>query len=367
MKKTVLFSGYYGFDNSGDDAILEAICTEIKNTRPQLNIDVLSYRPEKTKKVYGVEARHRFKLKEVVKGMKNTDLFISGGGSLLQDITSSRSLWYYLGLMILAKLMGKKVYVYANGIGPIEGNFNRLLTKYVLNHVDYITLRDGNSLDFIRSLGVHHQRVKVTADPVYTLEPSTPRRVHEIMEEEGKSYKKYIGFAIRSWKETPDLAKKIGETIELLLQEVEEDILMIPLHFPYDVHFAQEVTSYITEKERVSIIENNYSVKDLMACFSMLDVVVAMRLHALIYAVVTETPIIGLSYDPKVDGIIKELDLYPGEDVRYFQPEDLVKKIRHTLDHKTAMKKHLADEKERLKALSLENIKIIDRLLEEKP
>ncbi|MDO5713762.1 MAG: polysaccharide pyruvyl transferase CsaB [Tissierellia bacterium] len=366
MKKSILFSGYYGFDNSGDDAILEAISTEIKKTRPQLNIHVLSYLPEKTKEVYGVEALHRFHFKEVFKGLKETDLFISGGGSLLQDITSSRSLWYYLGLMILAKLLRKKVYVYANGIGPIDGKFNRFLTKTVLNHVDFITLRDSNSKDFIRSLGVKHNRVKVTADPVYTLEPSSEERILDIFKNEKIPDKMYIGFALREWMESPDLKDKIVEGINLLLEQRKEDILMLPLHYPKDLHFAESIREEVKEKNRIYILKNNYTVKDLMACFSKLEVVVAMRLHALIYAVVEEVPIVGLSYDPKVQGIIEELHLYPGEDVRNFEPKNLVEKILYTLDRKTSCKAHLKYEKKALKEAALENIKIIDTLLEEK-
>ena len=108
MKK-VLLSGYYGFDNSGDDAILKAIIKDLKENESSIDIVVLSKNPEKTREVYKVKAVDRFNLLEVYRAMKATDLFISGGGSLLQDVTSSRSLWYYLMTMeiILLQLIYK--------------------------------------------------------------------------------------------------------------------------------------------------------------------------------------------------------------------------------------------------------------------
>lgn len=365
MNKSILFSGYYGFDNSGDDAILEAISTDLKKTRPQLNIKVLSYHPEKTKEMYQIEALYRFNLKEVLKGLKETDLFISGGGSLLQDITSSRSLWYYLGLMLLAKIFGKKVYVYANGVGPIDGRFNRFLTKHVLNMADYITLRDRMSLDFIRSIGVKHDRVKVTADPVYTLEPAGDERIKEILRQEGIPDKEYLGFAVRAWKEAPDLGQKLAFAMNGILKNSEEDILMLPLHYPEDVKFAEKVRNMVVEKERVYILKENYSVKELMGSFSRLNTVVAMRLHSLIYGVVEKVPIVGLSYDPKVEGLLKELDLPAGVDVNEFDPEELIEKIFESLENREERAAYLAGKREDLKQAALENIEVIDVLLED--
>ena len=109
MAKKVLFSGYYGFDNSGDDAILHAIVNDIRAIDPTIQLNVLSYDPARTRRLYNVNATQRFHYGSVKKALKSADLLISGGGSLLQDETSSRSLYYYLGVMALAKRMKKKI------------------------------------------------------------------------------------------------------------------------------------------------------------------------------------------------------------------------------------------------------------------
>lgn len=364
MKKSLLFSGYYGFDNSGDDAILEAISSRIRKTRPQFHMEVLSFQPSKTEAMYGVKALHRFQLKEVLKGIRRADLFVSGGGSLLQDVTSSRSLWYYLGLMTLAKIMGKKVYVYANGIGPIDRGFNRFLTARVLNRADYITLRDRDSLEFIRSIGVSNEKVEVTADPVFTLLPSEGSRIQEIFLAEGIPDKTYVGMALREWKKTPELSEKIIQGVDSFLEKNAEELLMIPLHYPEDVSFAEKIKEGVKEPSRIHILRENYSVRDLMGCFSRLSGIVAMRLHALIYAVVGEVPILGLSYDPKVKALLSELPETEGLSVEDFSPEDLANHMANLIHPSEEKGWALAREKKRLVLGAERNLEVLDELLE---
>ena len=124
MSKKIVLSGYFGFDNLGDEAILYSIIQEVKKMQ-NTEITVLSANPEKTSQKFGVAAVDRMSPKEVIRAIKNCDMFISGGGSLLQDVTSNRSLLYYLALLRLAKLFGKKVMIYSQGIGPVNGAKNQ--------------------------------------------------------------------------------------------------------------------------------------------------------------------------------------------------------------------------------------------------
>ena len=87
----VMISGYYGFDNSGDDSILKAIVNNLKELKPDIKILALSNNPKQTKAVYGVDSIHRFNFPKIYLKLKNTSLLISGGGSLIQDITSDKS------------------------------------------------------------------------------------------------------------------------------------------------------------------------------------------------------------------------------------------------------------------------------------
>ena len=126
----VVMSGYYGFSNAGDDAILQSIHQSIQEASDEVEVTVLSNNPEETKRVYGLNAVPRFQIFSVIKALRRCDALLSGGGSLLQDRTSTRSLIYYLSIMRAAKLMGKPVMLYANGIGPVEKPENRRRKHY---------------------------------------------------------------------------------------------------------------------------------------------------------------------------------------------------------------------------------------------
>ena len=99
----VVISGYYGFDNSGDEAILMAMVKCFKKLMPEARLVVLSNNPVKTREMYGVKAVSRWQPLAILFELIGCDLFISGGGSLLQDVTSARSLRYYMTLMGIAR------------------------------------------------------------------------------------------------------------------------------------------------------------------------------------------------------------------------------------------------------------------------
>ncbi|MBR6916279.1 MAG: polysaccharide pyruvyl transferase family protein, partial [Clostridia bacterium] len=128
----ILISGYYGFSNIGDDAILRTVIEHTRATIPDSRITVLSNSPEETAEKYGVEAQPRMRFFRIIKAVRSSDIVISGGGSLLQDVTSRISILYYLFIIILAAIFKKRIFVYSQGIGPIRRRFNRKLTAFAL-------------------------------------------------------------------------------------------------------------------------------------------------------------------------------------------------------------------------------------------
>ena len=149
--KRILLSGYYGFGNTGDEAILASTVKALRKARPELELMVLSEHPEETGSTYGVRAFHRMNPAQVLKAVNLADLVVFGGGSLLQDLTSLRSLIYYLSIIRVSHLVGKPVVVYANGIGPISSKIGRVLTRHTLSRVKAITVRDVESKAELRN------------------------------------------------------------------------------------------------------------------------------------------------------------------------------------------------------------------------
>ncbi len=363
MIKRVVISGYYGFDNSGDDAILKAIIDDMQSMAKDIDIVVLSKDPEKTKKMYGVESINRFNFLKIAKTLKNSDLFISGGGSLLQDVTSSRSLWYYLATMKLASILNKPYMVYANGIGPIDGKLNRDLTRKVLNKAAYITLRDEESKKFVEDLGVKNKKLKVTADPVFTLKASSNSRVKEIFTKEDIPVNKnLIGISIREWKNNKNVIDVITQVIKYIKSEYDVDILLIPMHYPEDLYISEEIISKI-DGNYVHVLKSRYSVEEIMGVIEKLDIILAMRLHALIYAATQEVPIVGLIYDPKVLGLLKSLAIDEYIYIEDINFKDLKEKVDIVYKNREELSNKLKIQDEKLRSKALNNVEIALELL----
>lgn len=363
MKKIVI-SGYFGFDNSGDDAILKAMVADFKKINNDLSITALSNNPKKTKEVYGINAVNRFKVSEVWKALSECDIFLSGGGSLLQDFTSTRSIIYYLAVILMAKMRKKKVYVYANGIGPIDKGFSRFLTKFVLNRVDYITLRDSLSEEFVKNLGVKNKNIEVTADPVFSLESATDKRVKEILEIENiKLTDKTIGFCLRDYENSESLKIKFAEVVDMLIEDG-YDVLLVPFHMPRDNVYSKEIAKLSSYRDKVQVVENTYSAGELMGIFKHLKLLVAMRLHSVIYGANVNLPMVGVIYDPKVRAMVHELGIKESVDVKDFTSKELYEKINKTLLNLENRKKILEKNTETMRQKAHKNVEIAMDLLE---
>lgn len=355
--KRILMSGYYGFNNSGDDAILKSIVDGFRQVNTNIDISVLSNSPLSTESIYGVRSVDRLSLLKVIKEMKGSNILISGGGSLLQDITSTRSILYYLAIMFLAEILNKPIMVYANGIGPINKKLNRTLTKHILNKAELITLRDENSKETLVEIGVHKE-ICVTADPVFTLKASDKTRVSEIFKMENiPTDKKFIGIGLRNWDNSEEFVQTISRIIPYIVDKYDVNIIVIPMHYPSDLEISRDVCA-LSKSEHCYIIENDYSVEDIMGIINELDLILAMRLHSLIYAATQAVPMIGLVYDPKITGFLESIEQpisLSTEDVKF---EELCEKIQHVWENKDTITKELIVKRDELKDKALENISL---------
>ena len=158
MKK-IFICGYYGFDNLGDEAILRSLVEGIRDQEPSVELTVLSASRHETEEEYGVKAISRNDYRALMNAMKSQDVIVFGGGSLLQDVTSSRSILYYLGLMFLAKMHRKPLMMVAQGIGPIRRPIFRKLTKWIFRSAKHISVRDQVSREELVAMGIERSRI----------------------------------------------------------------------------------------------------------------------------------------------------------------------------------------------------------------
>jgi len=319
----LVISGYYGFKNLGDEAVLLSTIQALRESLPGARITVLSHDPGHTAQAYGVEAVNRWNIREVFRALRDSQMLLSGGGSLFQDVTSRRNLYYYLGIVQMARCLRVPVAVYAQGIGPLLRLSSRWITARVLNQVQLITVRDGDSERLLRDIGVNRPPIHVTADPVLGLNPEemdlTPGLdLARRMGIQGK----VLAFSVRFWPG----AEALWEALAFLgdkWQKKGGQVVFIPFHFPLDVEASREVARRMTEAP--VIIEEELDVFTLMGLLKTATLLMGMRLHALIFAAVMEVPFLGLAYDPKVQAFAQRAEQCC-LDLKNFSPSDLVEK-----------------------------------------
>ncbi|MEE0943885.1 MAG: polysaccharide pyruvyl transferase CsaB [Clostridia bacterium] len=292
----VVISGYYGFRNNGDDALLMSIINDLKAKKPDIDIVVLSKNPAETKKIYNVRAVSRQNVLKLLKELRNTKMLISGGGTLIQDGTSTKSLLYYLSIIKAASMLGKKVMLYANGIGPLKSEANRKRTKNVLDKVDVITLRDETSFVELKEIGVKAPKIEITADPAFRLEFDYDAKDTEKPE-------KTMLVSVRPWKElASDFCDVIAKVCDYANSEYGLKVAFLPMQQKYDREITEKIRSLM--KSESVVIGADYDIKRLLSLFSDMSLCVGMRLHTLIYSAVSCVPLVGLVYDPKVSGFL---------------------------------------------------------------
>lgn len=357
MKK-VIVSGYYGFGNTGDEAILESVILEL--AKASIEVSVLSASPEETQSKYKVKAYNRAKPAEIIKAISECDALISGGGSLFQDVTSSASIYYYLGIVTAALGLGKKVFVYSQGIGPINKNFNRFLFKKIINRARTISVRDGISYDELGRLGVNNPPINVTSDPVFLLNPAPLERGRDILLAAGlnlEEKKPMIGIALRPWRNRENASTKFAEMVDNIIKEFSARVIFFPFYHPEDQDFTFDIVNKM--KNKPYIIDKQYLPSEIMSAMGLVDINIGVRLHALIFSACMGVPMVGISYDPKIEGFLDTMGLKPACSYQDLQWEKIQEAIENINSNRELVTQNIMQYAKQNKSMAGDNLELL--------
>ncbi len=304
----LILCGAYGMDNAGDDAILEAILQEIHELDPDIPIRVLSRNPIETRITYREHAFHTFNLFAFTRAVLQSGIYLSGGGNLVQDTTSRRSLWFYLFTIFWANKLGCRVFMYGCGVGPVNSPFNRRRTADVLNkRVEVITLRERMSKAELDRMGVSRPAIELTADPALILTPADAEKVDSLMLRQDIAQDgRYICFALRNWPGYAEALDSIGAAADYAYKVYHLTPVFIPVDRKQDVEAARWAAQHTTCPH--ILMTEAGSARVTIGLLSRMEIVVAMRLHALIFAAGQGIPLVGISYNEKVNAFLEYID-----------------------------------------------------------
>ena len=292
--KKVVISGYYGFNNFGDEAVLSVLINFLKLENIE-DITVISKNPENTRKTYQTEAVYTFDILKIFLNILKSDILFSGGGSLLQDVTSLKSLVYYLFIITLAIFFRKKVIIFAQGIGPIKNQFFGQITKNLLKKCTFVTVRDEKSFELLKKWGIPAHLV---CDPVWEL------RVFEKVSDNA------IGVQLRKWETLTDekiesLAKAIASNFS------DKEVCIYEFQEAQDKEACEKFENEL-KKQNPNIVVKiiiNESIEMISKSFAHLDTIIAMRYHACLLGLKYGIKVLPVIYDPKVESLADEFGL----------------------------------------------------------
>ncbi|MBN2460512.1 MAG: polysaccharide pyruvyl transferase family protein [Candidatus Cloacimonetes bacterium] len=372
--------------NKGDQAILQAMLHDIRNRMPNLDVVIFPNSHLRSIRLY----------RQYWINLRQADLLVFGGGQELQDHVSLAFLISGLLKIILARLQHRKIMCYALGVGPVATRLGKLLLRLILNRVDIITLRDEDSLILLRTLKVEKPPIHVTADPAITLLAADNHRIREINGIEGIGDKHHpkIAVAPRRWfhynhyllpmslharfhhlrgrEDFSKLIKILAEIADYLINTLQSQIVFVPMRAAStgkdpgqdDDLVSQEIIDAMHYKENAILLRGNYNPGELKGLLGKMDMVIGMRMHALIMASMMKVPVIGLNISPKFPAFLRMI----GQEKYLIEPEGLsrskfISTVNQLWKEREEIRAALATRCEILQYLALHNCEYLSQLL----
>ncbi len=299
-KGKIVICGYYGYANAGDEIILRQLVKGIKNKLPEMALSVLTRPGEKKKR--GYRNVNRYNPLKIFLEIRSASALMMGGGSLFQDKSGVFSIYYYFLIIIFGWLLGKKVIIFNQGIGPIGNSFNRYISLFIFRLPDIIIVRDEHSFKYLQKFKYLREKIFLGADPVFSLKPVTARDY---------SGRNKVAVSLRRWKNF--YLNKSAVEIKKELKKYGYETLFLNMHRSYDSPAcgAGYNTACKNEKEVFSMLRESRAL-------------VGMRLHSLMLGALAGLPMVGVSYDPKVESFCRYMEI-PYVDIKSFSPEKTIR------------------------------------------
>lgn len=297
----IVIAGYYGFGNWGDEATLGVLVLALRAALPQARLTVLTNDPSQTARLHYTEAVNRWNPLEIRRVLQEASAFILGPGSLLQDVTSTRSLLYYLGLLRWAQRRNVPVYLIGQGIGPLRSPRSERWVAQTVQRARLVLVRDQASYQWASARGIHTvlgEDLALLAGP-HSRFPFCSDLQKRDATRQGKGQRAKLGLSLR-----PGLSPTTIEVLRRALHTLSDkdfDFVFFPFQTDQDLPVLGELSLPL------SVVEAHQP-DDLLHAMKSVDVVLGMRLHSLVFALLCAVPFCALSYDPKIENFVRRIE-----------------------------------------------------------
>lgn len=359
-------SGSYGGINLGDEAILQVILAQLRQSLP-VDITVFTRNAEDTQRRHNVSRALQFRelsrreAQEIVAGL---DLFILGGGGILYDTDADM----YLREVLLANEVHTPVMVYAIGAGPLTDSTVRSHVREAFNRCAVITVRDGSTRQLLEDVGVNGE-IKVTADPALLL-TAEPLTLEEILRAEAiDPNARLIGFSVREpGPAAPDMDVEhyhslVANAADFMIDRLDAEAVFFPLERRnFDVQHSHGVVGQMRHAQRATVLKREYTPGQIVTLLQRFQFTVGMRLHFLIFSALAGLPFAALPYAAKVTGFLRALQL-PTPSLEHVSIGELIAHIDRSWDERDTLRGRIQRGLRELQTRARANNDIAVRLL----
>ncbi|MCW5619580.1 MAG: polysaccharide pyruvyl transferase family protein [Burkholderiales bacterium] len=358
-------SGSYGGMNLGDEAILQAMISQLRD-EADIELTVFTRNADDTRHRHGVPhaVEHRtLSRNEVLAEVKRLDLFLLGGGGILYDA----DIRIYLRELLLAQESGVPTMTYAIGAGPLNERSAQQAVRECLDRTDVITVRERNAARVLEETGIKRDIV-VTADPALLLEPEpVPQRA---LEEEGLlSGRPFVGMSVREpGVAAPDLDERfyhalLANAADFMVDRFDADIVFVPMERSVlDTQHSHAVISKMLRAQRATVLKGHYTSGELLSLMGRFSFALGMRLHFLIFAALQSVPFVALPYASKVSGFLRDIEV-AAPPLELVNAGRLIAYLDQCWDERAAMQAHVSGALPGLKERARETHRIAMQLL----
>ncbi|HEX7069577.1 MAG TPA: polysaccharide pyruvyl transferase family protein [Rhodothermales bacterium] len=305
-------SGSYGGMNTGDEAILEGIVSQLRASVPA-EITVFTRNTAHTLTHHQVD--HAVPIRDLTREearaeVERLDVLVLGGGGILYD----RDAEAYLREVTLAHEVGIPVMVYAVSAGPLQDPAARELVREALSRAAVVTVRDRKGQRLLEEVGLHREII-VTADPALLLEAE--ELPDQAVKVEGlTSRQPIIAFSVREpGPAAPDIDVThyhalLANAADFVIERLDARVVFIPMERrKMDLQHSHAVIAQMLRADRATVLQNEYTPRQLISLISHFDFSVGMRLHFLIFSALAGVPFVALPYASKVTGLVEDLEM----------------------------------------------------------
>lgn len=333
-------TGSYGGLNLGDEAILESIVAQLRQSL-DARITVFSRNPDDTRKRHQpdqVVAVREASRDEILPVIKSLDLLIFGGGGILFDAEVK----VFLREVQLAHEAGVPVIVYAVSAGPLKDSLHHPLVRDCLNRAAVVAVRDRAARQLLEEIGVR-RKIEVTADPAFLLKPE-PFPEEALVKEGIDGKRTLIGMSVReAGLAAPDLDEgkyhmMLANVADFMIERFEADVIFVPMERArQDMQHSHAVVAQMFCPQRAHVLKGDYRPGQIAGLMKNFEFAVGMRLHFLIFAAIQNVPFVALPYAAKVHGLLEAfgIDMPP---IQLVNAGRLIAHIDRVWDHRQSLK-----------------------------